>query len=89
MFDKKAKSRGFKPEDNVLLYLPIKRGSLQNRYIGPYVVHKRVNDTGYVVNTPDRDRKSRHRHINLPKGSVDRLPIVPVLPVHTESLNPL
>ena len=29
----------------MLLYLPIKRGSLQNRYFGPYVVHKRVNDT--------------------------------------------
>ena len=75
----------------MLLYLPIKRGSLLSRYFGPYVVHKLVNDTEYVLNTPVRDRKSRYCGINLLKGYVDRLSIVPVLPVQTESYlsNPL
>ena len=48
-FDKMARGREFKPGDKVLLYLPIKRGSLLSRYFGPYVVHKRVNDTEYVI----------------------------------------
>ena len=48
-------------------------------------MHKRVNGTGYVVNTSDRDMKIRYCHINLLKCYVDRLPIVPVLPVQTES----
>ena len=61
----------------MLLFLLIKRGSFQNRYLGPYVVHKRVNDTGYVITTPNRDRKSRYCHINLLKDYVDRRPIVP------------
>ena len=84
MLDKKAKSWGFKPGDKVLLYLPIKGDSLQNRYFSPYVVHKRVNNTGYVINAPDRDRKSRYSHKKLLKGSIDKLPIVLVFPVQIE-----
>ena len=57
---------------------------LQNGYFGLYVVHKRVNDNVCVLNTPDRDRKSRYCHLNLLKGYVDTLPKVPVLPVQIE-----
>ena len=58
--------------------------ALQNRYFGPYVVHKRVNDTVYAIPT-DRKKKRRYCHISLLKGCVDRLPVVPMLPVQIES----
>ena len=65
----------------LLYFSPVQRGSLHNRYSGPYVVHKLINETGYVIATPDSVRKGRYCHINILKGSGDRLPTVPVLPV--------
>ena len=69
----------------MLLYLPIKQGSLLNRYFDPCV--DRVNDTEYVITMSDMNRESRYCHINLLKGYIDRLPIVPS--PDWESFNPL
>ncbi|XP_016296963.1 neural cell adhesion molecule 2-like [Sinocyclocheilus anshuiensis] len=71
-FDKKAMVRQFKPEDKVLVFLPIPGSSFQARYSGPYVIKKRVSDRDYIVATPDRARHSRLCHINMIKPYYDR-----------------
>lgn len=47
------------PHDQVLILSPLVGSSLQARFVGPYVVKKRLGDTNYVVSTPDRKRKHR------------------------------
>lgn len=85
-FDRKAKVREFRPGDKVLLYLPIPKSSLQSKYFGPYTVNRKVSDTGYIIDTPDRCRKTRYCHINLLKAYYDRSTCSPVLTVETEEI---
>jgi hypothetical protein len=67
-FDKKAKARVFEEGDQVLLYLPTHKSSLQAKYYGPYTVRQRTSDTGYVIDTPDRRRQQRFVHVNRLKA---------------------
>ncbi|XP_067685776.1 uncharacterized protein [Haliotis asinina] len=77
-FDRKAQDRQFEAGDKVLLYLPIPKSPLKVKYFGPYTVKRRVNDLGYVINTPDRHRKERYCHINLLKAYRERTAVSPV-----------
>uniref|UniRef100_A0A8K9UAB6 Gypsy retrotransposon integrase-like protein 1 n=1 Tax=Oncorhynchus mykiss TaxID=8022 RepID=A0A8K9UAB6_ONCMY len=66
-YDKKAVGRSFAPGDQVLVLLPIPGSSLSARFAGPYLVEKKINDTNYVIKTPDRRRSSRVCHVNMLK----------------------
>ncbi|XP_013856237.1 uncharacterized protein LOC106512091, partial [Austrofundulus limnaeus] len=71
-FDKKSVSRSFNAGDKVLVLLPLPGSSLHAQFSGPYVVDRKISETNYVVNTPDRKRKSRVCHINMLKRYFSR-----------------
>ena len=64
-YDKRAKERSFKPEDQVLVPLPIPKQPLQARYFGPYQVEQKISDVNYIIQTPGRRKKKRVCHINM------------------------
>ena len=43
-YEKRARSRTFKPGNKVLVLLPIHHHPLQARYCGPYVIEKKLNE---------------------------------------------
>ncbi len=57
--------------DSVLVLLPVPNSSLRARFVGPYIIEKKLSDTNYTVLTPDRWRKSRICHVNMLKSYVD------------------
>ena len=54
MYDFKSKSRQFHKGDSVLVLLPVPGDPLHAKFMGPYTIEKKVNETNYVINTPDR-----------------------------------
>lgn len=73
-FDRTSKLREFKQGDKVLAYLPSPGSPMSARYKGPYEILKKVNDTNYVIATPDRKKPTQVMHINLLKLYVTRDP---------------
>ena len=71
-YDRKARTRQFKPGDKVLILLPIHVHPLQAQYSGPFVVERRVNDVDYVIKTPGHCKDHRLCHINILKGYQER-----------------
>lgn len=71
-YDQRAVQRSFKPGELVLALLPVPGSALQNRFTGPYVVEKKLNDTTYVIRTPERRRDLRTCHINMLKQYHER-----------------
>ena len=67
-YDKRARTRVFKPGDQVLVLLPIHSHPLQAHYCGPFTIAKRVNEVDYIVNTPGRRKARRLCHINMLKS---------------------
>lgn len=67
LFDRKAKSRQFKPGDQVQVMLPIVGSPLQAKFSGPYVVKSRISQLDYLIHTPDRRKKVQWCHVNLLK----------------------
>lgn len=65
--DQKAVERQFQPGDKVLVLLPVPSSALMARFSGPYVIVKKVSDTNYILNTPERRRKTRLCHVNMLK----------------------
>ncbi|KAL2076972.1 hypothetical protein ACEWY4_027431 [Coilia grayii] len=72
-YDKKAVSRTFKPNDKVMVLIPVMGSALQARFCGPYLVQKRVTDLNYVISTPDRRKRTRLCHINRLKPYYERV----------------
>lgn len=66
-YDQRAITHLFKPGDKVLILLPISGSALSTKFSGPYVVEKKLSDTNYVVQTPDRRRRNRVCHVNMMK----------------------
>ncbi|TKS65422.1 Retrovirus-related Pol polyprotein from transposon opus [Collichthys lucidus] len=66
-FDRKAVVRQFQPGDEVLVLLPTPGSALTARFTGPYVVESKLSDTDYVIQTPQRRKKTRLCHINMLK----------------------
>ncbi|KAF7648009.1 hypothetical protein LDENG_00163430, partial [Lucifuga dentata] len=66
-FDRKAVVRQFYPGDQVLVLLPVPGSALTARFLGPYVVDRKVSDTDYVILTPERRRKTQLCHVNMLK----------------------
>ncbi|XP_071845114.1 uncharacterized protein [Apostichopus japonicus] len=71
-YDKRAVDRSFSPGNKVLVFLPVPNSPLHARYFGPYVIHKKVSDTDYIVLTPDRRKSKRLCHINMLKKYYER-----------------
>ncbi len=94
-FDKKTVQRSFEVGDQVLVLLPLPGSALQAKFTGPYVIEEKVNDTDYVVQTPDRKRKTCVCHINMLKLYISRsnsrnsisAPVTSVTPVVVASVN--
>ncbi|XP_035984480.1 uncharacterized protein LOC118558122 [Fundulus heteroclitus] len=71
-YDKKAVRRSFTPGEKVLVLLPLSGSSLRAQFSGPYEVDRKINETNYVIKTPDRKRKTRVCHINMLKQYISR-----------------
>ncbi|KAJ8034287.1 hypothetical protein HOLleu_21057 [Holothuria leucospilota] len=71
-YDKTTVKREFKPGDKVLVFLPVSGQPLQARFQGPYVIERKVNDTDYVILTPDKRKSKRVCHINMMKRYYER-----------------
>ncbi len=56
----------------MLVLLPPPGSPLQAKFSGPYTIKQRLSDRDYVINTPDRKRKTRVCHINMLKAYVNR-----------------
>ncbi|XP_073715771.1 uncharacterized protein [Misgurnus anguillicaudatus] len=69
-YDRKTVARSFHPGESVLLLMAVPGSALQPRFSGPYRVTKKLNDTNYLICTPDRRRKSRMVHVNMLKSYV-------------------
>ena len=70
-YDKKARSRTFKPGDKVLVLFPLQGNPLQARFHGPYEIQTKVSNLNYVVKTPDRRKPTQLCHINMLKPYYD------------------
>ncbi|XP_057704204.1 retrovirus-related Pol polyprotein from transposon 412 isoform X2 [Corythoichthys intestinalis] len=71
-YDKKAVVRTFQPGDQVLVLLPIVGAALRSKFSGLYVIDRKLSETDYVLQTPDRRKKTRVCHINMLKPYIDR-----------------
>jgi len=63
-YDKCAQQRNFKVGDKVLAYIPIPGSPLAAKYQGPYAIERKLNDTNYIIKTPDRRKMTQSIHIN-------------------------
>lgn len=70
--DKTAVIRTFQSGDQVLVLLPVPGSTLSARFAGPYVVVRKLNNTDYVIRTPDRKRQTRVCHVNMLKRYYER-----------------
>lgn len=76
-FDQSAWARRFEVGDEVLALVPVPGSSLFVRFDGPFRILKVLSDTDYVVETPDRRRKTRVCRINMLKAYHSREGCVP------------
>ena len=83
-YDFKTKPRSFEVGHKVLALLPIPGNPLNARFSGPWNIVKKINDTDYVVATPDRKKKFQTCHVNMLKAYHDRGKSNPCLTVVTE-----
>ncbi|XP_076863849.1 uncharacterized protein LOC143516142 [Brachyhypopomus gauderio] len=82
-YDMKAVSREFTAGMQVLVLLPVKGASLSSRFMGPYQIKKRLSETDYLIDMPDRKRRFRVCHINMLKpfrGAVAEPVVIPKTP---------
>lgn len=71
-FDKRSVKREFRPGDPVLVLLPTPGSISHAKFSGPYLVKRKLNNTNFLVATPDQKLKSRVCHINKLKAYVDK-----------------
>ncbi|XDV49410.1 hypothetical protein PO909_018663 [Leuciscus waleckii] len=87
-YDQKAVQRSFQIGEKVLVLLPVPGSALKAKFTGPYDIKEKLSVTDYVVDTPNRKKKSRVCHINMLKAYVSRsnsenkIPVVTVAPVN-------
>ena len=70
--DVNAVERKFKPGQMVFALFPLPGNPLNSRFLGPYVIEKKLRDLNYVWVTPDRRKQTQLCHINMLKTYVER-----------------
>lgn len=70
----KTSARTFQEGDKVLAFIPVPGSPLRAKYHGPYEVVKKVGETTYIINTPDRRKPTQAVHVNLIKLYKSRHP---------------
>ena len=73
-YDKTTSARTFQEGDKVLAFIPVPGSPLRAKYHGPYEVVKKVGETTYIINTPDRRKPTQAVHVNLIKLYKSRHP---------------
>ncbi len=58
-YDQKAVPRSFQAGDKVIILLPVPGPALRAKFSGPYEIKEKLGDTDFIVNSPDRRRKSQ------------------------------
>ncbi|XP_068213400.1 uncharacterized protein [Palaemon carinicauda] len=71
-YDVGTQMRHFDPGDRVLVLLPMPGNPLKARFSGPWKVLKKLNDVNYLIETPERRRKTQIFHITMLKPFVSR-----------------
>ena len=56
----------------VLALFPVPGNPLSSRFLGPYVIEKKLRDLNYVWVTPDRRKQTQLCHINMLEPYVER-----------------
>lgn len=91
-YDRKSVARSFQSGDCVLVLLPIVGAALQAKFSGPYVVDRKLSETDYLIQTPDRKKTSCAVHINMLKTYLGRdrsdNPLPSVVPVVSVAVLP-
>lgn len=67
LYDRKTEVRHFSPDDQDLALLPLVSSPFQAKFQGPFKFFKRVSEQNYVLETPERRRKTQLCHVNLLK----------------------
>ncbi|XP_068229386.1 uncharacterized protein [Palaemon carinicauda] len=80
-YDVGTQMRHFDPGHRVLVLLPMPGNPLKARFSGPWKVLKKLNNVNYLIETPERRRKTQICHINVLKPFVSREVVVDVEPV--------
>lgn len=71
-YDRKSVACSFQSGDCVLVLLPIVGAALQAKFSGLYVVDRKLSETDYLIQTPDRKETSHVTHINMLKAYLGR-----------------
>ena len=71
-FNRKAKVKNLKVDDQVLLLLPTKMNKLEMQWQGPYVIIKKVRENDYVI---DIDGQNKMFHANMLRKYNTRKPV--------------
>ncbi|XP_068213909.1 uncharacterized protein [Palaemon carinicauda] len=89
-YDVKTRDRLFNVGDKVLVLLPMSGNSLKAEFVGPWKVLKKINNVNYLIETPDRRRKTHICHVNTIKTFTDRSVEESVVPisVHLDAEKP-
>ena len=66
-YDKKARHRSFKPDDEVMALLPLPGKPIHTKLYGPYRVLEKLGPVNYRIETPDRRKTERICYVNLLK----------------------
>ncbi|XP_068204621.1 uncharacterized protein [Palaemon carinicauda] len=97
-YDLGTMSRSFEVGDEVLVLLPLPGNMLKAQFSGPWKILKKLNEVNYVIETPQRRRKTQICHINMlkplvkRKGTVDPVAVVNVyedLEVEVDNTSPI
>ena len=68
LYDRKSRSRVFKPGDKVLVLFPIQTNPLQARFHGSCEIERKGGCVDYVVKMPDRRKASQLCHVKMLEG---------------------
>ena len=80
-YDIGVQKRHFDTGDQVLVLLPMPGSPLKAQFSGPWKILKKLSDVNYLIETPERRRKTQICHINMIKPYITREVEVEVEPV--------
>ena len=72
LYDEKAKERHILPGDSILLHIPVPGKPLSLKLKGPYTVLEQQSPVNYLIQTPDRKRKTFLAHVDLLRKFYER-----------------